>query len=480
MLFVLLFLFALPLFSLLSHASEGRAIELSAEPLVDVIYAHEQASYRLSIKNNGRLNGTFRISFTDVAWSVQSDPLYDYFSGMSINVGETKDTTLFIKPINQEVYGKYKIEVVVQSKETGIKESEILILTIRPPKPTIREYLAVVRRLVDIPPQVDPREPMPIGINLENRNPMNISSLTIILRSNLIDNKVSVSLGPLESKRVEITESIPSDTPPQADTLNVSFVVGNETLEPVISEVFEVMGYSDVKARIGGAVKRPFFSEESVTYLNDGNKATDYYVEQQISMISSLFTRTSPKAFSIKREGAYYLAWRIRLEPHQSVTITVRQDYRALGFALFFVIIVIVGFFFIRKPVSVKKSASVFSSREGGISEMKVVIHIRNLSGRGFERVVVIDPVPDIAEVDMYTELGTLQPSKVVKHPRKGKVVKWSVGSLERFEERILTYKLKSRLSILGELKLEPARVKYVDDRGVEILVRSNSVRLSA
>jgi hypothetical protein len=90
----------------------------------------------------------------------------------------------------------------------------------------------------------------------------------------------------------------------------------------------------------------------------------------------------------------------------------------------------------------------------------------------------IIDKVPHIAEVLKDFEMGTLHPTKVLKHAKKGTLIKWEVKELDKFEERVLAYKIKSRLSVLGEFKLPVAVAKFSTLSGKERSTHSNSVSL--
>ena len=57
-------------------------------------------------------------------------------------------------------------------------------------------------------------------------------------------------------------------------------------------------------------------------------------------------------------------------------------------------------------------------------------------------------------------------------------MIKWEVKELEGFEERVLAYKIKSRLCVLGDFRLPVAVVRYKAVSGKERSTHSNSVTL--
>ena len=57
-------------------------------------------------------------------------------------------------------------------------------------------------------------------------------------------------------------------------------------------------------------------------------------------------------------------------------------------------------------------------------------------------------------------ELGTLKPIEV-KHTKKGTKVIWSLAELDAHEHRLITYKIKAKLNILGTFSLPRATAEY-------------------
>jgi hypothetical protein len=86
----------------------------------------------------------------------------------------------------------------------------------------------------------------------------------------------------------------------------------------------------------------------------------------------------------------------------------------------------------------------------------------------------VIDRVPKLAEVSTQKTIGTLEPTKILKHEKKGTLIKWEIDTIESQEERILSYKIITKLSILGRFTMPQTIVKYQTKRGRERVVSSS------
>ncbi|MBW2986276.1 hypothetical protein KY333_02810, partial [Candidatus Woesearchaeota archaeon] len=125
------------------------------------------------------------------------------------------------------------------------------------------------------------------------------------------------------------------------------------------------------------------------------------------------------------------------------------------------ILIILISYFVFRSPVVMRKTATVIATKEGGISELKIIIEIINRSKKQIKHVKIIDNVPRIAELAKEYDVGTVKPDKVVQHERKGTLVKWSLDEVDPGEERVISYKVKSKLSILGGVTLPSAAAKF-------------------
>jgi len=76
--------------------------------------------------------------------------------------------------------------------------------------------------------------------------------------------------------------------------------------------------------------------------------------------------------------------------------------------------------------------------------------------------VKIVDVVPSIAEVRKEFAEGTLKPSSILKHSSKGTILKWDIPELAPGEERLISYDIKSKLSIIGSFSLPRAKIKFI------------------
>lgn len=466
----------------LAAAQEGgsQPFSVSAKAINNSITIDGQAEFELTITNPGNYEDKFRISASDIEWSVQSDPLYYYFSGVDIPAFSSQKVKLYFKPTAAFPPGTRIVNIDVSSVGGGRSRALPVYINIRSNYQLIQEYLAAVSRIVEIPPQIDPRNEFEVKVNLINRNPRNITLLRVVLSSvstGLIRKEIVTNLEPLESKTVSAKMQLDPLTPPAKDTLKVVLFVGNQPLEPTIFEKFEVISYSVIKP-VKSEKKGSFFRwVNETTYVNDGNVKSTAVVESRTSFLKSLFTKSTPKSYSISKGGASYEAWELSLGPQEEITIIAVESYRSIFYLLLIALVFLGLYRFFQSPVRLIKEASAISYKEGGISELKVILRIKNRSSEPYVRLTLMDRVPMIAEVE-HDSMGTLKPATIFNSAGKGSVVKWELESLDKNEERILAYKIRSRLSILGTFVLPKGSLRFFTEKNVKFVTHSNTVTI--
>ena len=443
------------------------------------VFPDETAIFTLTLTNNLEIEDTYRFYLEGLSWNLQTDPLSDYLSGVTIPAHNMHEVNLKLKPIGALDYGTYQLELKVDSQASKNSKSVFLIINLRNPHPPIKEYFAVVSKIVEIPAVIDPRDTVPIGINLENLNPKNITNLEVQLSSKLINEQATSSLAPLEKKKITFQVKLDPLTPPQQDVLVLTLLVDGRVLQPIIKEPFEIMEYSEIVKEIQPPEKGFLSAKQTLKFTNNGNVEKIYMHEQKVGFFEDLFTSSDPRAYKIKKDDATYLAWDLQLAPEQTQSVTVTTSYVPLFILVIIVILAIIAYYIFRSPITVTKEASILATKEGGISNLKVILHVKNRSNQVMDNVAIVDRVPNISEIEKEPELGSIKPTQILQSGREGTVVKWEIGSLEKLEERIITYRIKSKLTIIGGINLPSATVKFTDNRGKEQVAKSNRLDVS-
>jgi len=158
------------------------------------------------------------------------------------------------------------------------------------------------------------------------------------------------------------------------------------------------------------------------------------------------------------------LVWEVPLNAGISSKILITYNYRPLFWIFLIIVVILVAYFIFRTPIIVRKRASIVSTQEGGISELKIVIELINRGRKIAHNVKVMDLAPRLADVIKDTRETILAPSKVVPHEERGTLVRWDIDMMESKEHRIVMYKLRTKLGIIGGLSLPVTAVHFVVD----------------
>ena len=280
-----------------------------------------------------------------------------------------------------------------------------------------------------------------------------------------------ISLDPLSERREKISFEIDPLTKPMDDKLEIRLTYKNRTVNKERID-YKVIRYSNFVQKTD-TIEELFKKTSEHIIINEGNVPKVDSFRIPTSFIARFFTKTDPKPTRVNIKKQAYFEWNLDMEPYEEITIIVEENYRSIIYILLISVVVTMIYFLYRSPVIIKKESIVVGSSEEGVSEMKVLLHVRNRSQDLIENITITDLIPSIATHVKESHIGTLAPSKILRHAKKGTIIKWELEALEPFEERIITYRLKSKIAIVGGFTLPPAKVKFETEKGRERVVRS-------
>jgi hypothetical protein len=421
------------------------------------------ANYTLIISHDSGTAETFDIYSPDVEWDITTN----IPRPITVQRGEKKEIILNVRPL-YATPGYYAITLHIRNSATGTLVKKTIIISVQPKNYVPGQYVPAVRIKTQIAPAVDPRQPVIVTLNVTNANRRDLTNVTFKVRSDLLNAEASVDLMGLEKKQLIFPIRIPAKTAPQQDVIHVTALVrdGDDiipfTAEPV---AYDIVEYGEIAHTV---VEESSFLKKTWTYTltNNGNAAKKTEFQLKSPFFQGWFTTTNPQSKEVHLADGVYDAWDISLDVGESTTLQVVTNYRPLLIVFLVLAIAIAAYYTFRSPLVVRKSAVVIAAREGGMSELKVLIEVANRSTKPVKDVRVLDKVPHIAEVVKDFEVGTIRPSKVVHDDKKGTLLKWTLDELDAGEERVITYKIRSKLSILGQMRLPVAVTKCMTARG--------------
>lgn len=446
------------IFSIYMSAAYAVSFDASAVPINDRIIIDEFATFQLNIKNNLNQKDEYRIYTLDFpTWDVRTEPIVNPIT-LELEPGKEGSVELVVDPLKIRDIGIYQVNVNVRSKLTNNVISVPLKVTILSTEPLIQGYVPTVVTGISIPKKIDPREKVQIKISLNNQNMIDYPDLVIKLESNLITDAINTQLGPKEEKTLQITANLDPLTPPQEDILVVTVFKGNRSIINPIVRRIEIIEYTSQE--LISEEKKFFLTRIRYNFVSN-NKDYEGISKIETTLLDSIFSSTNPKSKTIKENGKRYFVSDVKLE-NNKMQITVTKNFIPSFVAIALLIILVTSYYMLRSPLLIIKEASNIIKKDDGVSEMTVILHIRNRGQNKIKDIELTDFVPALVSVGGDVPIGSLKPNKVLKHEKKGTtIVKWTIDTLDASEERVLSYRIKSELSILGSFSLPAANAVF-------------------
>lgn len=421
----------------------------------------ENLAYNITLRNNGiePLNLSFNVLTIS---NVQITPKM-----FEIQPNEEKIVNLMLTIKPEQHPGKILINFLVFDDAGNSLEPPIYIQgeVLESPQP----FAAVKINSVSIEPaQIDPREP--ISVSFQVSNPVKETVATLEITSDIpgferyYDGYFNLNDG-------TFTETIdgimlPENTSPGDHTFTVKIIFSDE-ITSSNSVVSEVVPYSTCNIEKDESVSL-LGKTYSAKIKNIGTEATTCVVEAPVSKLES-------KLISSITDGSEFdgtnVIWEIQMGPGMESVVSYHSSYLPILLIPFAFILIIAGFWFITRKVSVTKEIADYK-RYHGAMDLKVQVKVKNLSNSELKHVKIYDPLPIfIKEV---TDFGTAH-GKMIKKGKE-KVVFWDLEHLKPKEERIFSYKARTSLEILGEVVFNPTKVEYTLSNGKKKEDSSNAL----
>ena len=440
-----------------------------------VMFEDETAEYNFTIKNNNDFEERFQNPYaSDPDWIITTDPEIDVVSAKSSNTYK-----LYIRPKAYVLPGQYAITLNIKSLLTEEQRKNEFLIFIKPLNPLPVEYVKSIALNVDMLSNIDPKEDVAVSVYLRNRNAREYKNLTIKMESNLIKKEYNLDFSAIEERTDKFEFQIDKYTPPQTDKLIITIYSDKEVINQV-KIPFKIIEYTKVKETIN--LEESFLrTNTKITLLNEGNIKNNEPYKLKMGFFKDLFTKTTPiNTYITKENDERYLNFDTNLNPGETINLNVETDYRFMFYLCIIAIILLTTYYQMRSPVIVKKEAHPHEQSHDGVTDFKVKILVRNRSQKPVENVKVVEMIPSLAVLLKETNVGTIEPSKVMRNDKSGTLVRWDINYLEPFEERIITYKIRSKLNIVGGLTLQPTKVKFETVTGKERVTYSkkHSIKL--
>lgn len=455
------------LFVLFMLAVQGVFSQISAvlEPGEAVIKQNETAVFLLTVSHDYAETKFFELYSADVIWDIRPD--------RPLRVEPKKEfvAKVFVRPL-KVAPGTYGIPLTIKIAGTREHVRQDIVLDVLPMIDNGQTYLPAFKGNASMPRKIDPRSEVKIALDVMNLNRRNLSDVNIKIRSDFLNKDFVISLDPLEKKGLEFTLALDSRTEPRKDMLRISIIKSelDKTFQYDLPAIeYEVVKYGGIETSVEEQ-KFWFIREYGITLVNNGNtEAVDVFAFPS-NIFQSLFSRYSSEG----KKVSGFMTWDVRLAPGQSIKIHIVRNYRTIIGMLFFAALGWFLYYLFRSPLVLRKSFRIVRTQEDGITDLKVKLDIKNRSNNELTEVEVMDMIPPIAELVREFDVGTLAPEKIVKNEKKGTVLKWIIDVLEPNEQRVITYKITTKFSIIGGLSLPVSQARVATKAGTVKTAVSN------
>ena len=403
---------------------------------------------------------------------MRPDPLADW-AIETLLPGENRKVTIVATPDDSVDPGVYYLSLTADDEEQVVN----IPLKVYVKDNSNPQYAPSIVVDADYVEEVAPLDVNTITLNIDNRNPLNLSDLQVFLQSDIagLDTYYDVPLDALENKQVVFTYTVPQYQTPGTYNVYAVFKRNGETIT-VEEFVLRVRGSDPVLDETRNESSGFLTTSYTLHVNNPGNTQVSTDVAIPISFWDRFFSDSD--GVLLNTVDGYAHVWTVDLAPGANDVFMVRTSYMPV---LYFVIaLLIFGLFvwYVRVPVRVRKGALSITGDDGALNELKIAVEITNTSGKPITDVVVTELVPGIANLHQHFDPGTLEPSRIVKMAT-GSKIEWEINTLEPYEHRIITYTLKTGLNVLGTFKLPRAASEY-RHRGKIVKSYSNVFRLDA
>ncbi|MBI3036001.1 hypothetical protein HYY71_06800 [Candidatus Woesearchaeota archaeon] len=450
------------------------SFDVKVTAIKDKIVVDEVAEFEINIQNNLDMDEEFTIKKAGYPfWDMYTKPLQNPIT-LKVPAQSAASIKLFVDPLYITSVDTYTLDIGIVKQSTGQEQKAPVTVGIKSTDPLIGGYIPTVLTSTSIfPEQIDPREEFTIKIILNNQNIIDYPNLTIKIESNHFKDELHYPLGPKEDKTIEVTKRLDAMTLPQEDRMIIAvFKDGRLIVSPIVNE-FKIKEYSTQEEI---PKEQSFLKIRKGIRVKSNNPDYEGTIKIETAPLKNLLLTTYPRAKTLKENGKYYMAWQIELDKDRTMIVYTTENYRPIIIIIALAAVAVALYFLFRSPVVVRKGVSNVGMSEGGISEAKVVVRVKNRSANQITNIDVMDNLPHIVHVEKELSIGSMQPHAVLRHPKGGIVIKWVIEALEPGDERVLSYRMKSRLAILGEFNLPAATARAKIGNKVVI---SNSNRVS-
>ncbi len=434
----------------------------------------EDQTLDISITNNGNVADIFSISVFPHSWNyVNVDPTDTI---LEIASGETRTSKIYVSALTEAQFGARTVVVTVFSiKNPKIATNQTMLLRINRRSPV---------SIVDISTEktsYSPGEQVKIDSVVSNIG--NIASENFALRTTISkDNNVIATFNNFidtvaaKSKKT-FTNRFTIESGSEPGTYSINSVLFNELGFTVSSKSknLEVEKVEKV-SQSSSLISLGFLSATTLlTAKNEGNVPSDVKMTTSVPYFArDLFIpETAPDSVENVGNGLVY-TWVVKnvaagkeaSVKYQFIVWQVWVLFLALGGITF------LAFRYVFTPMIIKRHSHFGSLTKD--REVLISLDVKNKSLFEVKDIVVRDFVPGIAKI--VPRFDSIKPT--IKEGSNGTELFWRFDSLRPGEERILAYRIKPVMDVVGSIRLPSAMANYTTRKKARKRIVSSGISI--
>ena len=465
---MLLLFFVLFLLPLSIYSADIKATVTKEQNIVE---AGGEAFFTIFITNQQIRDDTFTLKVSPFNIAPFSDVI------KSISFKPT--STITISP-NQQKTVKAKVRFLDNARSDRSYIIPIEIKSINNPRvkeilnPTI--FVISPKEIVEIdaniPKGIVPGRKNPVDIKLKNNANVRLSNADIFYTSSIFNFKESLNINPLSEKTVKLNIELDPLTEKGNYPLSIRIyegdkLRGNKNFEFYVGENPDLIEKQEID-------KGFLSSKLEIIHENKGNIEIERTIKYPTTLLQRIFTSTDPKGKIIKDQEQTYYAWNFKIPAGSSYKIKITTNYQWI-FYLVIVILILIGTIRHQTKKDLKLTKELVKVTEGKQEnfEVKILLHLKNKTDREMFHIKLFDFLPRYVHTNI--DFSTLKPNKIEQGSR-GRRLLWEVTKLDPKEEIIISYRVASKMKLIGNLNLPSAYAQYFGRKKRLVHVKSNRI----
>lgn len=436
------------------------------------INTSESGTVDMIIKNNQAVGDTFSLSiWPSTKWGGVTPNLEKYKVTIGADEAETVKIYLSVASDAERASPTFLVTAKSLTNSSVVHSTSFNVLV-------TRKFSVYISNVVLDKHSLKPDECLGISVFVTNDGSLMAPLLTVqtsVEYKNVIGifTDQIVEMAKLTTTSVSNTYCLPSYSTPGKYSVKVSLKDSVNRIVSTKTVDFEVKNYTNL-VQEESVVYGLFAQTKTITLTNEGNIAErDLYVTESIQLFirNFFYPKIEPESEE-KVENRMVYSWHIEsLQPGERISISYEINFMSIWLTGLAIIgIVYFAFKYVYAPKVIKRHRLEGAIERG--KEMLISLEVRNPTIHEIKNVVVKDFISPIAVV--VEKFDTVKPK--ITRREAGTDLEWKFRSLKPREERILTYRIKPVVEIIGTLRLSRATVMYTDRKKMKKTLVSKTV----